>query len=150
MTVTDKDSMVTLMDEVWQYITPGIMGVHLVSHFTAGLERYLTNRGADFKITTLLIPKKREERPSFDEVLDFIVTRLEADQPVAFLNLNNGGVANLDPWHWVTVVGLKQESAKGPVQLEIYDAGLSMIIDFTQWWEKTTRAAGFVSLVPSE
>ena len=30
--VTDKDGMVALMEEVWEYITPGIMGVHLVSH----------------------------------------------------------------------------------------------------------------------
>lgn len=144
--VKDKDEMVSLMGEVWTYITPGIMGVHLVSHFTKGLERYLAEHNVDRAVTSLLLPKERAKRPSFDEVTTFITSRLEAGQPVAFLNLSSGGVKGLDSWHWVTVVGLYQEKEEGPVMLVIYDAGTRIDINFTAWYEATGRASGFVSL----
>lgn len=144
--VTDKDGMVALMEEVWEYITPGIMGVHLVSHFTKGLERYLRDHAIGRTVTSLSLPKDRERRPAFDEVVTFITSRLEAGAPVAFLNLSSGGVEGLDSWHWVTVVGLYQEREDGPVKLAIYDAGVEVDIDFSAWYELTTRAAGFVSL----
>ncbi len=144
--VADKEEMVTLMEEVWNYITPGIMGVHLVSHFTRGLERYLSDRKIDLAVTSLAIPKQREARPSFTEVVAFITSRLEAGQPVAFLNLGSGGIQNLDPWHWVTVVGLYQVREESPVMLNIYDAGNSFPIEFSTWYELTGRASGFVSL----
>ncbi len=144
--VADKSDMVRLMDEVWTYITPGIMGVHLVSHFVKGLERYLADHQVDRAVTSLSLPKRREERPPFDEVVEFITRRLEAGQPVAFLNLSSGGVEGLDPWHWVTVVGLWQEREESAVMLAIYDAAQRIDIDFSAWYASTNRASGFVSL----
>jgi len=146
MAVKDKEGMVALMEEVWTYITPGIMGVHVVSHFTKGLERYLADHDIDLAVTSLAIPKQREARPSFSEVEAFITSRLEAGQPVAFLNLGSGGIKNLDPWHWVTVVGLFQVREDTPVMVNIYDAGNSFPIDFSTWYELTGRSSGFVSL----
>lgn len=146
MSVKDKDGMVALMEEVWSYITPGIMGVHLVSHFTKGLERYLADHNIERTVISLAIPKAREARPSFDEVVDFITRSLKAGQPVAFLNLGSGGIENLDPWHWVTVVGLFQVREESPVMLNIYDAGNSFPIEFSLWYALTGRSSGFVSL----
>lgn len=144
--VKDKDEMVALMGEVWKYITPGIMGVHVVSHFTKGLHAYLSDHAIDLEVTSLALPRQREGRPSFDEVCSFITTRLTANQPVAFLNLNNGTQKKLDPWHWVTIVGLDQAVEDGPVSVIIYDAGISFSIDFSAWYETTSRASGFASL----
>ena len=146
MTVTDKDGMVALMEEVWTYITPGLMGVHLVSHFTRGLERYLAAHTIDRTVVSLAIPKEREARPFLDEVVAFITKSLQAGQPVAFLNLDSSGIRNLDPWHWVTVVGLFQVSEGSPVMLTIYDAGESFPIEFSLWYETTGRSSGFVTL----
>ena len=146
MAVADKDGMVALMEEVWTYITPGIMGVHLVSHFTKGLERYLADHDIDRTVISLAIPKEREARPSLDEVVSFITRSLQAGQPVAFLNLGSAGTVNLDSWHWVTVVGLFQVNEESPVMLTIYDAGMSFPIEFSTWYAATGRSSGFVSL----
>ncbi len=39
-----KTDMVRLMENMWNHITPGIMGVHLVSIFTKGLDEHLAEQ----------------------------------------------------------------------------------------------------------
>lgn len=142
-----KASSIRLMEELWSFVTPGIMGVHTVAHFTRGLREYLVKKHLGFEIAALSVPIDRANRPSFAQVREFLVSRLEADQPVAFLNLNNGEVGNLDPWHWVTIVGIEQRGADRPLLAHVYDEGRKLVINLTLWYETTTRPGGFVSLV---
>ena len=70
---------------------------------------------------------------------DFVRRSLARDCPVAFLNLHNGRVKELDWWHWVSITALEDGRA------EILDSGNRLTIDFHLWYETTRRRGGFVS-----
>lgn len=145
--IQDKQSMLTLMLQLWNHVTPGIMGVHLPSIFTKGISAFLEERGSSVKVESLSIPRDRSKRPKLEELVSFITESLSHDQPVAFLNLSKGTVANLDEWHWVTIVGIKVGGEGDHVEIEVYDAGQQWVIDLKTWYETTTRSSGFVHCV---
>ena len=92
----DKEEALLLMQELWSLVTPGIMGVHLLSQFTTGVEAFLPKFPFALTAQTLKIAKVKEKRPSLAQVVDFLVSSFEADSPVAFLNLSKGSLKNLD------------------------------------------------------
>lgn len=143
-----KTDMVRLMENMWNHITPGIMGVHLVSIFTKGLDEHLAEQSLAYSIASLQVAKDRFSRASFEDITAFIEQALRSDQPVAFLNLSAGEVKNLDSWHWVTIVGLEQRD--GEVFIHVYDGGTQWVIDLKLWYETTTRSGGFVCLQRTE
>lgn len=140
-----RDEAILMMQEVWKLVTPGIMGVHLLSQFTKGVAIFMPSLPFDLTERTLKIPKGKDKRPSLAAVLDFLVSSFEADSPVAFLNLSKGSLPNLDEWHWVTLVAVEQEGEGEAVYATVYDAGLTWKIDLGLWLESTTRGGGFVS-----
>jgi hypothetical protein len=143
--VHDKKSMTDLMECLWRYVTPGIMGTHLVSQFTNGVQRFFSDKHLKVRVGSLHLSKNKEMRPSIDTILDFLCTHLRKDRPIAFLNLHAGEVKNLDSWHWVTIVGLIQHDA-GPAYIEVYDGSKLWIINITLWYETTTRSGGFACI----
>lgn len=143
-----KEDALVLMQELWGLVTPGIMGVHLISQFTKGVEEFLPKLPFALTERTLKIAKAKGKRPSLSCVVDFLVTSFTDDSPVAFLNLSKGALKNLDEWHWVTLVGIEQEEGQ-PVYATVYDASLTWKIDLGLWLETTTRGGGFVSYHPA-
>jgi len=143
-----KDEAILLMQEMWRLVTPGIMGVHLLSQFTKGVQIFLQRLPFALKEQTLKIPKGKEKRPALSQVVEFLVAAFEADSPVAFLNLSKGSLSNLDEWHWVTLVAIEQEGEGSPVYATLYDASLTWKIDLGLWLESTTRGGGFVWYLP--
>lgn len=139
-----KPDMVGLMENMWNHITPGIMGVHLVSQFTKGLNGFLVEHALSYSIASITVAKDRTKRVGFDQVVSFIEGSLHIDQPVAFLNLSSGEVKNLDSWHWVTIVGL--EHTDTGALIHVYDGGTQWVIDLKLWYETTVRSSGFVRL----
>ncbi|MGH0052774.1 MAG: hypothetical protein ACQ5SW_05215 [Sphaerochaetaceae bacterium] len=135
----NKGQVIELMQQIWEYVTPTLMGVHLVSQFTNGLTASLPTYTITGHVAGLSLPKARNIRPPFTSVIDFIKESLMQDQPVAFLNLHHGAVQNLDSWHWVTIVALDAE--QGMVQ--VYDGGKQWMINLALWYETTPRAGGF-------
>lgn len=144
-----KEEAIQLMQEMWKLITPGIMGVHLLSQFTKGFDAYLASTSFELQAHTLKISRAKERRPSLSEVVDFLISSFKADSPVAFLNLSRGSLTNLDEWHWVTLVGIEGEEEGQGVSVTVYDAALSWKIDLGSWLESTTRGGGFISYRPS-
>ena len=65
---------------------------------------------------------------------------LERDRPVAFLNLCNGKVKELDWWHWVTIVALEGSAAT------ILDSGREFPIDLERWLATTRKRGGVVTV----
>ena len=63
---------------------------------------------------------------------------------MAFLNLHNGKVRELDWWHWVTITALEDGRA------DLLDSGKALTIDFRLWYETTKRRGGFVSALGGE
>lgn len=143
-----KEEALLMMQEMWNLVTPGIMGVHLISQFTKGVDVFLPKLPYELKEKTLKIAKAKEKRPSLSRVVEFLVTSFEADSPVAFLNLSKGALTNLDEWHWVTLIAVEQEEADKPVFATVYDASLTWKIDLGLWLETTTRGGGLVSYGP--
>lgn len=139
-----KASILSLMEAMWSYVTPGLMGVHLVSQFTKGLGRYLVDNALSFTIKSLPVAKEHAKRVDFETIISFLEESIEADQPVAFLNLHAGEVKNLDSWHWVTIVGV--ERSEDSCFARIYDAGQLWLVDLKLWYDTTLRAGGFAHL----
>ena len=146
-----KKEFLTLMEKVWEYVTPGKMGVNSTKLFVDGIQRYgkeynvhLNCRVLDIPTSKLGVPKlgvPKPCRPSIKQVSLFLVELFEKDLPVAFLNLSNGRLDNLDNWHWVTLIGFNSDRR---VAL-MYDQGVCQEIDIELWLETTALGGGFVA-----
>jgi hypothetical protein len=142
--VSAKEEFLSLMQNLWPYITPGPMGVNKTSIFAKGAERYGSDRGVPLAARALPVPTLPSLRPSFRQTASFLAAALAGDLPVAFLNLSNGSLANLDSWHWVTIVAF----APGGFGALIYDNGSRREINIKEWLGTTLLGGGFVALSP--
>ena len=138
----DKAGFRGLMEDTWRYVTPGFGGVNKLSVFTEGVIRYGRERGFSLGCSVLEVPANPEERPTNTQFFDFLEKHIRRDEPVAFLNLNNGGVAGLDTWHWVTLVGVDREAGTALM----YDQNRRLVIDIRRWLSATTDRGGLVAL----
>lgn len=138
----EREPFARFMCQVWDYVTPGAHGLNRPELFQAGVEAFARDRGVALRPQVLEIPAARTRRPSFEAVSAFVGEGLQADCPVAFLNLSNGKVADLDRWHWVTIAGLDGPTA------HILDSGRAFPIDLALWHETSKKRGGFVRLLP--
>lgn len=127
------------MCRVWDYVTPVSHGLNRPEMFADGLEAYGAARGVPLEARVLELPARRSRRPDWDEWSGFIRSALERDRPVAFLNLCNGKVKELDWWHWVTIIALEGSAAV------ILDSGRELAIDLERWLATTRKRGGVVS-----
>jgi len=139
-----KEGCLQLMEAMWKHVTPTRMGVNTVQLFSDGLHAFAEQHGYRLDCEALLYARDKERRPSFQEVLSFLADGLTLDCPVAFLNLSNGEVENLDAWHWVTIVRMDVEPDNGRAHVEIYDGNVTARVDLRRWCETTTEDGGFV------
>jgi hypothetical protein len=79
------------------------------------------------------------------QVVTFLAEALEKDSPVAFLNLEHGGLAELESWHWVTVISLEYDLEAKAAYATILDCGTEKRVNLTSWLETTKLGGGFVS-----
>lgn len=139
----EQETFVTYMDKVWEYVTPGNHGLNRVEMYTDGVARFCGERGVKLVPRALEVPTG-EERPDFDRCVSFIRAGLEADCPVAFLNLDNGEVEALDKWHWVLLSALEEGDAGTLVT--VVDNGNTFSIDLKLWYDTARDLGGFVWL----
>ncbi|MFZ5975691.1 MAG: hypothetical protein ACOYU3_09905 [Bacillota bacterium] len=142
--VENKADCIRLMETLWDHVTPTEKGVHTLDRFCNGVKEYVQTLRAGLKCRALDIPNKRMPRPALSTVVSFIAKGLDSDCPVAFLNLSNGKVKNLDRWHWVTIVSLETGPDNENVSAKIFDGGKAFEIDLKLWYETTTLGGGFV------
>ena len=133
------------MDELWAHVTPGKKGVNTLHLFTKGFVGFAAQKGVQISLRTLDIPRFKLARPTVDQCAAFLRSALEADSPVAWLNLHSGEAEGLDDWHWVTVIGLEEHS-DGPLLCTVLDGGREITVDFRLWFRTTklSRDAGVV------
>ena len=137
---SQKQGFIQLMEEVWQYVTPGNMGVNSTAVFVEGAKKYGQEKGIALEAKTFEVARICKGKREYSQVSEFIRTALQQNQPVAFLNLSNGTLDNLDSWHWVTIVGLQGEKAM------IFDQGEAKWINLAQWLATSIIGGGFVTL----
>ena len=127
------------MCRVWEYVTPRSHGLNRPEYMVEGMADYGAACGVPLTPALFAFPSARAKRPPYDQLRSFVAASLAADCPVAFLNLDNGKVKELDRWHWVTLVGLEGDTAS------IVDNGSTFTMDLRLWYATTKTRGGFVS-----
>lgn len=126
------------------HVTPGKKGVNTLHLFTKGFVGFAAQKGVQISLRTLDIPRFKLARPTVDQCAAFLRSALEADSPVAWLNLHSGEAEGLDDWHWVTVIGLEEHS-DGPLLCTVLDGGREITVDFRLWFRTTKLGGGLVA-----
>ncbi|WP_434509650.1 hypothetical protein [Desulfitobacterium sp. AusDCA] len=139
-----KEGWISLMEKMWGYVTPSVRGVHTTKMFFEPMVNFAKAQGRNLEYYVYEVPEDPSQRPQFQEILKFIEKGLSKDVPVAFLNLNNGKVKNLDRWHWVTIISLEYIEEGQSAFLTILDYGRVKKIDLALWYNSTTLGGGFV------
>jgi hypothetical protein len=135
------EGFLKLMEDIWKYVTPGIMGVRNVKIFEKGVVKYGRDKGISLSCQTFEVPEQKHLKDTdIVAAFDFIEQALKEDLPVAFLNLSNGQLINLESWHWVTIWELNRE--KGSVS--ILDQSRIEEIDLKLWMSTSSKGGGFV------
>lgn len=135
-----KTGFLQLMEAVWDCMTPGSMGINSTQRFIDGVCCYADTKGISLQTESLDIPPIHAAVQDYDRISAFILRAIQRNLPVAFLNLSNGTLHNLDSWHWVTIVALHGDNAI------IYDQGCSRSIQLQQWLMSTALGGGFVTI----
>lgn len=138
-----KRDCLLLMEEIWKYVTPNMGGISSTGMLIKGVLKYIQAKELNITLDVIDIPKNRLLRPDFQKILEFLVAALNKDMPVAFLNLHNGKVKELDSWHWVTVISLEYDGDQA--YADILDEGMIKKINLAEWFNSTIIGGGFVS-----
>ena len=142
----DRADALAFMEEVWGTVTPTRHGMSTTQRFFTTALAFAAAQGWPLVHRVLNVPAPRSRRPALDAVAAFLDAALAQELPVAFLNLCNGDEANLDEWHWVTIIALTRGDPGQPLLADVLDSGTVKPIDLGMWHRSTTRGGGFVTL----
>ncbi|NLA86411.1 MAG: hypothetical protein GX847_03840 [Clostridiales bacterium] len=142
-----KSGFLELMEDVWQYVTPGMQGIPSTAALKKGVLAYIASKQLDILPEELDIPKKQIYRPAFSDLLAFIGDSLRNDAPVAFLSLDKGDEPLLDTWHWVTILALQYAEDGSVAFADVADEGKLLHVDLKKWFDTTKLGGGFVRFV---
>jgi len=143
----NKKNCLPPMEEIWKYVTPTTEGIPTTKIFYEAVLSYTRSKGLNVEYDFCDLPEDKVNRPKLKEIIKFIEGALLKDAPIAFLNLCNGGVKNLDPWHWVTIISLEYANDGRSAFVNILDEGKIKKIDFELWYTTTTLGGGFVYFI---
>ncbi len=141
-----KSDCVSLMEEVWRYVTPTLRGIPSTKMLYHDVLDYAKAKALNLQLDVIDIPEKQLLRPEFSRILSFLDLALSNNTLVAFLNLNNGTEKQLDSWHWVTIISLEYAEDASAAFIHFLDEGGIKKIDLVQWFRTTTLGGGFVSI----
>ena len=139
-----KEGCLSLMEEIWSYVTPTTEGINTTKMFYEAMLTYIKSKGLNAEFEFCDLPEDKALRPEFLVILSFIERALSKDAPVAFLNLCNGEEKNLEQWHWVTIISLEHIEYGKSASIKILDEGQIKNIDLALWYNTTTLGGGFV------
>ena len=140
----DYDHFLTLMETMFQYITPTKLGVNSTGIFEDGISRYSGDVGVPIRTRSLNIPRTMRAHLIIDQVRQFLTEAFSADLPVAFLNLSHCSLKNLENLHWVMLISLKPAT----MTAVMCDQGRTRQINLDEWLRTTLLGGGFVCLEP--
>ncbi len=131
------------MEALYQFVTPGNMGLNRVEMFTDGVDRFARSRGISiiphvFEVSGNL----NRNRPPVLELAAFVRAGLLSDCPLAFLNLTKGRVKNIQGWHWITIT--KADVDDNTVTVCASDEGKEICFDLKLWYLSTRMRGGLV------
>lgn len=141
---SDKGSCLSLMEEIWAFVTPTTEGIDTTQMFYTSVMAYFQSKNINVAFEVIDLPEDKTLRPKFTELLDFLERAMNNDAPVAFLNLCNGEEVNLEAWHWVTIISLENAEDEEITFVKILDQGQISMINLTLWYNTTELGGGFV------
>ena len=139
--VNSIQHMLPLMEAMWERVTPGMMGLNSTERFVLGANQALLESSSALSARALDIEKGTSLAEGAGQILPFVKAGL-AEAPVGFLSLLKKQLDALEPWHWVTLVGMSQGAED--VTLHIYDNGLQFDLSLKKWLEAGGNG-GFVA-----
>ncbi|HEY8889527.1 MAG TPA: hypothetical protein VIM70_04685 [Clostridium sp.] len=140
-----KREALSMMEDVWQYVTPTMHGIPTTELLYDYIIKYTKAKTLNIKLSIVNIKENQELRPEFHDLLSFIDKSLQNDTPIAFLNLDNGDEKQLDSWHWVTIISLTYSEDGSTAFIDILDGGVIKKINLAKWFYSTILGGGFVS-----
>jgi hypothetical protein len=132
------------MEEIWNYVTPNEEGVDSTKRFYESMLAYFESLGLDVSYEVCDISEEKNLRIGHNAFLTFLRQAMANDAPVAFLNLCNGKVENLESWHWVTIISIEYSEDGNNLLATILDEGSIKTIDLMLWYNTTKLGGGFV------
>lgn len=136
------------MEELWRYATPGPQGLKEAAHLTLACRSFALSRGCRLREAILPVPRSGQgARPTPAQCRSFLEDALDQDCPVAFLNYDEGDVAELDGWHWVPLVAV---APGDDVPCTILDEGREKTASLARWVETTRLGGALAVLFPEE
>lgn len=138
----EKTNFAKHMEEMFQYVTPGVMGVNHVNKFTDGLDRYLKERKINLTPKIFEADKKPRKLREVKDIIDFVKEGLEADCPLAFLNLSRGQEKSIQGWHWITITAA--DITENGIRATASDEGKKIDFDLGLWYLTTKMHGGLI------
>lgn len=139
-----KECVLSLMEEMWEYVTPTTEGIKTTQMFYEAVLTYANSKGFNYEFAYCDVPENKLLRLELPAILNFLKKALDNNTPIAFLNLCNGKEENLEEWHWVTIISLEHAKDEKSAFLKILDEGQIKKIDLALWYRTTTLGGGFV------
>ncbi len=139
----EREEFLHHMNDVYEFVTPGLMGVNKVSIFTKGVNAFASSRNIH-----LISHKLDIERVAFGQrepskiIAEFVVNGLKSDCPISFLALSNGKESKLQNWHWITITSAEIEDTE--VLVHASDEGHEIVFDLQLWYKTTNLSGGLV------
>ena len=138
-----QDDFISHMDDLFEFVTPGLMGLNKISLFTKGVTDFASSRNIRLISHKLDVEKvllgKREATPL---IADFVADGLSSDCPISFLALSNGKENKLQNWHWITITSAEIDNTE--VIVHASDEGHEIVFDLQLWYRTTSLSGGLV------
>lgn len=130
------------MDKLFQYVTPGSMGVNHIDMFTKGIKTYANNLDVELSIYSLSVERATRKSRNINDLIAFIKKGLSNNSPIAFLALSRGKEHRLQNWHWITITSV--DINKDKVIATASDEGHPRQFDLSLWYLTTKMHGGLV------
>ena len=138
----DKSDYIHHMEELFEYVKPGPMGVNHVDKFVKGVHNYSKSKGLQLKMQVLSVERESKLNRSQKELREFVKQAMELDSPIAFLNLSRGAENRLQDWHWITITSVQMED--NHIWCYASDEGYQRKFDLLLWYRSTKMHGGLI------
>lgn len=130
------------MNQVYRYVTPGILGIHKTHRFINGVLDYASQHGTVLTVHSLITSPKTLQQRRLDVLEAFVLEAFKSDSPIAFLNLDVGEAKRLQPWHWITITSV--DISGDTIMATASDEGNPHTFNLGLWYQTTPKHGGLI------
>ncbi|MHB8130059.1 MAG: C39 family peptidase [Mobilitalea sp.] len=129
-----KDEFVKVMEEMFTYMKPGILGYPYIYKFSKQFVKYCKEREVLMEANILTKYK------SVDDAFEYVKSSIDAGNPIAVLILfHRAKQLREDNWHWVTITGYIVDTDNNETQIIRSNYGKREIISSDVMFEVHSR-----------